>query len=372
MMTDAPAVCRPRGLIKRYGQVVALDGADFELMTGEILAVIGDNGAGKSSLIKALTGALHPGRGRDPARRRAGPVSATARRAPPASRPSTRTSPSPPRSTSRATCSSAARSAGPASLGTVLRHARQEAHAGGGGRAHGTISRSASRSIDQPVETLSGGQRQAVAVPARSPGPGTSSILDEPTAALGVKESGQVLDLIRRVRDRGLPVVLISHNMPHVFEIADRIHIQRLGRRVRRSAAGPQHGRRGDHDRAPEATGQDGGRRSGPQVWPGGLAEELDESVDALASTRRPTLSAMSRSVSGAAAPGRRGRRRRTGWSPGARRGCCRRGTGLLLTHGPQHAGGRGLDDRPGCPRHGVASLMLSPAASRRSYANGV
>jgi fructose transport system ATP-binding protein len=57
-------------------------------------------------------------------------------------------------------------------------------------------------------------------------------IMDEPTAALGVKESGQVLDLIRRVRDRGLPVVLISHNMPQVFEIADRIHVQRLGRRV--------------------------------------------------------------------------------------------------------------------------------------------
>jgi fructose transport system ATP-binding protein len=56
--------------------------------------------------------------------------------------------------------------------------------------------------------------------------------MDEPTAALGVKESGQVLDMIRRVRDRGLPVVLISHNMPHVFEIADRIHVQRLGRRV--------------------------------------------------------------------------------------------------------------------------------------------
>ena len=56
--------------------------------------------------------------------------------------------------------------------------------------------------------------------------------MDEPTAALGVKESGQVLDLIKRVRDRGLPVILISHNMPHVFEVADRIHIQRLGRRV--------------------------------------------------------------------------------------------------------------------------------------------
>ncbi len=86
--------------------------------------------------------------------------------------------------------------------------------------------------ITQAVETLSGGQRQAVAV-ARAAAFGSKVvILDEPTAALGVKESGQVLQLIRDLRDRGLPVILISHNMPHVFEVADRIHIQRLGKRV--------------------------------------------------------------------------------------------------------------------------------------------
>jgi fructose transport system ATP-binding protein len=86
--------------------------------------------------------------------------------------------------------------------------------------------------ITQAVETLSGGQRQAVAV-ARAAAFGSKVvILDEPTAALGVKESGQVLQLIRDLRDRGLPVILISHNMPHVFEVADRIHIQRLGSRI--------------------------------------------------------------------------------------------------------------------------------------------
>jgi fructose transport system ATP-binding protein len=86
--------------------------------------------------------------------------------------------------------------------------------------------------ITQTVETLSGGQRQAVAV-ARAAAFGSKLvILDEPTAALGVRESGQVLQLIRDLRQRGLPVILISHNMPHVFEVADRIHIQRLGRRV--------------------------------------------------------------------------------------------------------------------------------------------
>ena len=86
--------------------------------------------------------------------------------------------------------------------------------------------------INQQVESLSGGQRQGVAV-ARAAAFGSKVIiLDEPTAALGVKESGHVLDLIRKVRDNGIPVVLISHNMPHVFEIADRIHIHRLGRRI--------------------------------------------------------------------------------------------------------------------------------------------
>jgi fructose transport system ATP-binding protein len=86
--------------------------------------------------------------------------------------------------------------------------------------------------ITQAVETLSGGQRQAVAV-ARAAAFGSKVIiLDEPTAALGVRETGQVLKLIRDLRDRGLPVILISHNMPNVFEVADRIHIQRLGRRI--------------------------------------------------------------------------------------------------------------------------------------------
>jgi fructose transport system ATP-binding protein len=88
------------------------------------------------------------------------------------------------------------------------------------------------RSLTQPVENLSGGQRQGVAVARAAAWARHVVIMDEPTAALGVKESAQVLELIGRVRERGLPVVLISHNMPHVFQIADRIHIQRLGRRA--------------------------------------------------------------------------------------------------------------------------------------------
>jgi fructose transport system ATP-binding protein len=86
--------------------------------------------------------------------------------------------------------------------------------------------------MSQAVETLSGGQRQGVAVARSTAFAKHVVILDEPTAALGVKEGNMVLEMIRRVRERGLSVILISHNMPHVFEIADRIHIQRLGRRV--------------------------------------------------------------------------------------------------------------------------------------------
>ena len=88
------------------------------------------------------------------------------------------------------------------------------------------------RSMRQPVETLSGGQRQGVAVARSAAFARHVVIMDEPTAALGVKESGMVLDLIRQVRDKGLPVILISHTMPHAFDVADRIHIQRLGKRV--------------------------------------------------------------------------------------------------------------------------------------------
>ncbi len=88
------------------------------------------------------------------------------------------------------------------------------------------------QNIGQAVETLSGGQRQGVAV-ARAAAFGSKVvIMDEPTAALGVKESRRVLELIQDVKKRGLPIVLISHNMPHVFEVADRIHIHRLGKRL--------------------------------------------------------------------------------------------------------------------------------------------
>jgi fructose transport system ATP-binding protein len=224
-------VLEAKGLVKRYGRVTALDHADFTLMPGEILAVIGDNGAGKSTLIKALTGAILPDQGeirldgrsvsfRSPMEARAAGIETVYQ---------------------NLALSPALSIADNMFLGRELKTPgilgqffgmldrktmQEEARA-----ALSKLGLMTVQSITQPVETLSGGQRQGVAI-ARAAAFGRHVIImDEPTAALGVKESRRVLDLIREVRTNGLPVVLISHNMPHVFEVADRIHIHRLGRR---------------------------------------------------------------------------------------------------------------------------------------------
>ena len=116
------------------------------------------------------------------------------------------------------------------------------------------------QNINQPVETLSGGQRQGVAVARAAAFARRVIIMDEPTAALGVKESRRVLELILDVKRRGLPIILISHNMPHVFEVADRIHIHRLGRRlaVIDPAQADDVGSRGDDDRRARPAGRAG------------------------------------------------------------------------------------------------------------------
>ncbi|MEV0231951.1 ATP-binding cassette domain-containing protein [Nonomuraea sp. NPDC050786] len=224
-------VLQARGLVKKYGHVTALDGADFDLMPGEVLAVIGDNGAGKTSLIKALTGALQPDSGEilldgEPVRFRS-PIDARKHGIETVYQDLAVAA-----SLDIATNMFLGRELRkPGILGSVFRlldkkRMREES------ARHMDALKIGLRSLTQPVESLSGGQRQGVAV-ARAVAWATNVVvMDEPTAALGVKESGQVLDMIRRVRDQGTPVVLISHNMPHVFEIADRIHIQRLGRRV--------------------------------------------------------------------------------------------------------------------------------------------
>jgi fructose transport system ATP-binding protein len=220
------------GLIKTYGRVVALDGVDFALYPGEVLAVIGDNGAGKSTLIKCLSGAEIPNEGvmrldGEPIQFRK-PIDA--------------------RVAGIETVYQTLAVAPALDIATNLFLGRELRKPGPLGRFLRVLDGSSMRKrakeqmmalgigtlqhMGQAVETLSGGQRQAVSV-ARAAAFGSKVIiLDEPTAALGVRESTQVLKLIQNLRERGMPVILISHNMPQVFEVADRIHVQRLGRRA--------------------------------------------------------------------------------------------------------------------------------------------
>ena len=229
--TKPATVLKAQGLVKRYGHVTALDGADFELRSGEILAVIGDNGAGKSSLIKALSGATVPDSGEIwldgvPTKFKA-PIEAR-----------------------RAGIETVYQDLAVAPAMTIAENVflgREVRRPGWRGNVLRQLDKKRMleesvarlnelkvgiRSMTQPLETLSGGQRQCVAVARAAAFAKHVVIMDEPTAALGVKEGGMVLELIRRVRDRGLAVVLISHNMPHVFEVADRIHVARLGKRA--------------------------------------------------------------------------------------------------------------------------------------------
>jgi len=230
-MSSTP-ILSARGLVKRYGRVTALDHADFDLNHGEILAVIGDNGAGKSSLIKAISGAVRPDEGE--IRLDGQPISFT--------------SPMEARAAGIETVYQNLALSPALSIADNMFLGREIRKSGVMGQWFRMLDRPSMekrareklselglmtiQNISQSVETLSGGQRQGVAV-ARAAAFGSKVIImDEPTAALGVKESRRVLELILDVRRRGVPIVLISHNMPHVFEVADRIHIHRLGRRL--------------------------------------------------------------------------------------------------------------------------------------------
>ncbi|GAB2688778.1 ATP-binding cassette domain-containing protein [Thalassiella azotivora] len=224
-------VLQARGLVKRYGRVTALTGADLDLLPGEILAVIGDNGAGKSSLIKALSGALVPDEGEirvdgevvhfsTPIDAREAGIETVHQ--------SLAVSPSLDIASNLFLGRERRR---PGVLGSVFRMLDRNGMRDEARRHLDDLGIMTIQNPNQAVETLSGGQRQAVAVARAAAFGSRVVIMDEPTAALGVRESRAVLDLVLQVRDRGLPVILISHNMPHVFEVADRIHIQRLGRR---------------------------------------------------------------------------------------------------------------------------------------------
>ncbi|GLT08463.1 ATP-binding cassette domain-containing protein [Sulfitobacter sp. PR48] len=225
-------ILKARGLVKRYGKVTALDHCDFDLYPGEILAVIGDNGAGKSSLIKAVSGAVIPD---------AGTVTLEGRDI-------RFTSPIDARNAGIETVYQTLAMSPALSIADNMFMGREIRKPGFRGKVLRQLDRKRMeeiareklselglmtiQNINQAVETLSGGQRQGVAV-ARAAAFGSKVIiLDEPTAALGVKESRRVLELIQDVKSRGIPIILISHNMPHVFEVADRIHVHRLGKRL--------------------------------------------------------------------------------------------------------------------------------------------
>jgi fructose transport system ATP-binding protein len=221
-----------RGLIKRYGRVTALDNCDFDLMPGEILAVIGDNGAGKSTLIKAISGAVIPDEGeiklegrtiqfRTPIEARNAGIETVYQ-----------TLAMSPALSIADNMFMGREIRKPGIMGSVFRQLDRPKMQAFAREKLNELGLMTIQNINQAVETLSGGQRQGVAV-ARAAAFGSKVvILDEPTAALGVKESRRVLELIRDVRSRGIPIILISHNMPHVFEVADRIHIHRLGKRL--------------------------------------------------------------------------------------------------------------------------------------------
>ncbi len=225
-------VLQGTGLIKTFGRVIGLDGVDIELYPGEVLAVIGDNGAGKSTLIKCLSGAYtldggemlldgkqvtfkRPQDARDAGIETVYQTLAVI-----------------PALDIASNLYLAREERRPGPLGSVLRMLDKKGMRDRASDAVQKLGIQTIQNMGQAVETLSGGQRQAVAV-ARAAAFGSKVVvLDEPTAALGVKEGNAVLDMIKQLRENGVPIILISHNMPHVWEVADRIHIQRLARRA--------------------------------------------------------------------------------------------------------------------------------------------
>ena len=225
-------ILKGRNLVKRYGKVTALDHCDFDLYPGEILAVIGDNGAGKSTLIKAVSGAVVPDAGdvwlegekvsfSSPIQAREHGIETVYQ-----------TLAMSPALSIADNMFMGRELRKPGFMGTWLRKLDRAAMEKFARDKLTELGLMTIQNINQAVETLSGGQRQGVAV-ARAAAFGSKVIiLDEPTAALGVKESRKVLELIQDVKSRGIPIILISHNMPHVFEVADRIHVHRLGKRL--------------------------------------------------------------------------------------------------------------------------------------------
>lgn len=227
----AVPVLEARGIGKRFGQVTALEATDFVVYPGEVSTLLGDNGAGKSTLIKILSGALQPDEGEilmD-------------------GKPVHFTSPMDARKAGIETVYQNLAVAPALDPAANLFLGRELVQENWFGRLFGVLDNKAmyDRTMAElnklrvnlrgnfgPIEHFSGGQRQAVAVARAVAWARRLVIMDEPTAALGVKETNMVLELIETVREQGIAVVLINHSMPQVFQVADRINVMRLGRRV--------------------------------------------------------------------------------------------------------------------------------------------
>ena len=225
-------ILQARNLVKRYGKVTALDHCDFELFPGEILGVIGDNGAGKSTLIKSLCGAVIPDQGEVYLEGKKVSFSSPIQARDQGIETVYQTLAMSPALSIVDNMFMGRELNKSGILGSLFRMLDKKSMERFARQKLSELGLMTIQNINQAVETLSGGQRQGVAV-ARAAAFGSKVIiLDEPTAALGVKESRRVLDLILDVKARGIPIILISHNMPHVFEVCDRIHIHRLGKRL--------------------------------------------------------------------------------------------------------------------------------------------
>lgn len=230
MTTNGVPVLEARALSRQFGHVRALNDADFEVYPGEVTALIGDNGAGKSTLVKALSGNLALDSGTikfdGEAIDMSTPSTASAMGIetvyqdlalaphlnPVQNMYLGREIPSP-------------------GLGGVFGFMKTKDMQKESRRAFDELGATV-RSLSSPVGEMSGGQRQAIAIARAVHWASRVVFLDEPTAALGVRQTKNVLDTIRRVRDKGIAVVLISHSMPHVMEVTDRIQVLRLGTRV--------------------------------------------------------------------------------------------------------------------------------------------
>jgi len=227
---SAPPILEARDIVKTYGHVNALEGANFSVSSGEVVALIGDNGAGKSTLTKIISGVVRPDSGELLFE----------------GRPVDINSPSDAQELGIETVYQDLALAPDLDGAANVYMGRELLKPGLLGRLGVLDKRAMKVATDETfaelgvavrdagaaVAYLSGGQRQGVAVARAASWASRVIIMDEPTAALGVVQTENVLNVIRRVRDRGVAVVLISHNMPDVLKVADRIEVLRLGRRV--------------------------------------------------------------------------------------------------------------------------------------------